>query len=111
MKDGNKMCNHLIIHRGVENNLLKVRERKIILTRADFGAQPLLDAILVNILQAACAAAGLDQRVGGRLLTHLANTTQVPFLLVRVLQQQATGERKKGLFTDINHSNQRKTTE
>lgn len=95
------MCNHLIIHRGVENNLLKVRERKIILTRADFGAQPLLDAILVNILQAACAAAGLDQRVGGRLLTHLANTTQVPFLLVRVLQQQATGEREREVYLQL----------
>ena len=60
-------------------------------TRADLGPQPLLDALLVDELQAAGAVAGLDEGVGRRVLPHLADTTQVSLVLVRVLQHQAAG--------------------
>ena len=58
-------------------------------TRADLGAQPLLDALLVDELQAPGAVAGLDEGVARGVLAHLADATQVPLVLVRVLQHQA----------------------
>lgn len=57
----------------------------------DLGAEPPLDAVLVDKLQAAGAAAGLQQRVGRRVLAHLADPAQVALLLVRLLQQQPVG--------------------
>lgn len=38
--------------------------QRLVLTKINFGAQPSLNAILVNILQTASAAAGLNQGVG-----------------------------------------------
>lgn len=57
----------------------------------DLGAEPPLDAVLVDELQAAGAVAGLEERVGGRVLAHLADPAQVALLLVRLLQQQPEG--------------------
>lgn len=39
----------------------------------DLGAEPPLDAVLVDELQAAGAVAGLQERVGRRVLAHLAD--------------------------------------
>lgn len=63
-------------------------------TRADFGAEPFLNAVLVHILQAASALAGLDQRVGTRLLPHLTDSAQITLFLIRVLQQQAKSRKE-----------------
>lgn len=73
---------------------LKVGGGSVSFTWADFGAEPPLDAFLMNILQAAQAATWLDQGVGGRFLAHLADAAHVAFFLVRILQQQSA-ERKK----------------
>lgn len=57
----------------------------------DLGAEPPLDAVLVDELQAAGAVAGLEERVGGRVLAHLADSAQVALVLVGLLQQQPEG--------------------
>lgn len=57
----------------------------------DLGAEPPLDAVLVDELQAARAVAGLQERVGRRVLAHLADPAQVALLLVGLLQQQPEG--------------------
>lgn len=62
----------------------------MVLTGADFGAQPLLDAVLVNVLKAACTPAWLDERVRACGLSHLTNPAKIPFVIVRVLQHQTT---------------------
>lgn len=57
----------------------------------DLGAEPPLDAVLVDELQTAGAVAGLQEWVGRRVLAHLADPAQVALLLVRLLQQQPEG--------------------
>lgn len=59
-------------------------------TWVNFGAKPPLDAFLVDILQTACTATRLNQGIGGWFLPHLADSAQVAFFLVRILQQQPT---------------------
>jgi len=56
--------------------------------------EPLLNAVLVHILQAAGALAGLDQRVGTRLLPHLTDSAQITLLLIRILQQKAKSRKR-----------------
>lgn len=63
--------------------------RRFTFTWADFGAKPPLDAVLVDVLQTACTAARLNQGVGCRFLPHLADSAQVAFFLIRILQQQS----------------------
>lgn len=53
-------------------------------------------------LQAAGAAARLDQGVGRGLLPHLTDPAQIALLLVRVLQQQP--ERREEEFEDSHGS-------
>ena len=61
----------------------------LVFTWANFGAEPSLDAFLVDILQTACTAARLNQGIGWRVLPHLADSTQVSLFLIRILQQQS----------------------
>lgn len=61
-------------------------------TWPNFGAEPPLDAILVDVLQTSCASARLNQWVGRRLLSHMANSAQVSFVLIGIFQHQSNGE-------------------
>lgn len=58
-------------------------------TGTNFGAQPSLNAFLVDVLQTACTAARLNQGVGCWFFPHLADSAQIPFFLIRILQQQS----------------------
>lgn len=55
-------------------------------TRADFGAQPFLNTVLMHKLQTAGAFTGFNQRVWTRLLAHLTDPAQISLLLIRILQ-------------------------
>lgn len=73
---------------------LKLLLRDFLFTWANFGAQPPLDAVLVDVLQTAHTPTRLNQGVGGRFLPHLADSAQVTFFLVRILQQQSVAEQE-----------------
>lgn len=78
----------------LERDHESVKRESKVLTRADFGAEPFLDAVLVNILQAACTPAWLDKWIRVRGLSHLTDSAKISLILVRVLQQQAIEENK-----------------
>jgi len=76
---------------------------EVMFTGANFGAKPPLDAFLMDVLQTACTAAGLNQWIGCRILPHLADSAKVPLFFIRILQQQSMGG-KDAKHLNLQHS-------